>query len=71
MTEAEQKLEEQKADILARLTNSKEVNTVDPTANWQKAFDLFNANTGHRMIAGDRCTSCYQIVLDWLQNTPG
>lgn len=61
-------IEEEKTDILTRLNNSKEVNTADDTNNWRKAFDLFNVNTGMKMKASDRCSKCFQMVLDWLQN---
>lgn len=68
MTEEEQKIEEKKSAILAQLNATKQVNTADDTTLWREAFALFNASTGHQMKAHDRCSKCFQIVLDWLQN---
>jgi hypothetical protein len=66
----DQEREQQKAEILTRLNNSKEVTCADDTSNWRDAFDLFNKSTGLKMKASDRCSKCYQMVLDFLQNAP-
>lgn len=64
----DQEREQKKAEILARLNNSKEVNSADDSSNWRDAFDLFNKSTGLKWKASDRCSKCYQTVLDFLQN---
>lgn len=56
-----------KQEVLDRLKASREVSTMDDTNNWRDAFALFNANTGNKLKAQDRCSKCFQMVLDWLQ----
>lgn len=56
-----------KEEILNRLKSSREVGTMDDTPNWIDAFALYNAANGTKMRAQDRCSKCYQKVLDWLQ----
>lgn len=68
MTAEETKLEEEKAKILSKLNASKEVTVCDDTDNWRDAFDLFHRATGIKMRASDRCSKCFQMVLDFLQN---
>lgn len=57
-----------KKDVLDRLKQSREVNTMDDTNNWKDAFALFNAATGQKLKTEDRCSKCFQAVLDWLQS---
>lgn len=68
MTAEEQTLEQEKTKILLRLNGSKEVTVCDDTDNWRDAFELFNRSTGLKMRASDRCSKCFQMVLDFLQN---
>lgn len=60
-----------KEEILHRLKTSKEINTVEATKNWQEAFTLYNETRGTKMNPFINCSKCYQIVLDFIQNTEG
>jgi hypothetical protein len=57
-----------KEEVLQALRSSREVSVMDDTSNWKKAFELYNVAKGTKMKAGDRCSKCYQKVLDWLQD---
>ncbi len=55
-----------KAEILAALTASGEINTFRSTPTWIKAFELYNAtHGGHKSMS---CGSCYREVKAWLQS---
>lgn len=56
-----------KEEVLNALRSSREVGTMDDTRNWKEAFRLYNELHGTKMKAEDRCSKCYQKVLDWLQ----
>lgn len=58
-----------KEEVLNRLRIAREVNVMDDTKNWKDAFKLYNEAHGTKMKAEDRCSKCYQKVLDWLQGT--
>jgi hypothetical protein len=58
---------QRKKDVLDRLLISREVHTMDDTKNWKDAFKLYNEFNGVKLAAEDRCSKCYQRVLDWLQ----
>lgn len=56
-----------KQEVLDRLRASREINVMDDTNNWRDAFALYNASTGNKVKTSDRCSKCFQRVLDWLQ----
>jgi putative IMPACT (imprinted ancient) family translation regulator len=57
-----------KEEILNRLKASRQINTMEVTDNWKAAFDLYNEARGTKMKAEHRCSKCYQMVLDFLQD---
>lgn len=57
-----------KVEVFNRLKILREVSVMDDTKNWRDAFDLYNKAQGSQMKAEDRCSKCYQKVLDWLQD---
>lgn len=55
-----------KASILNALTDSGEVNTFRRSANWEKAFKLYNdTNKSHKHM---NCGTCFRDVLAWLRS---
>lgn len=56
-----------KREVLMALRASREVNTMADTENWRIAFTLYNQATGSKVKTRDRCSKCFQKVLDWLQ----
>lgn len=61
-----------KTEILSALIASGEVpqegspSGFRRSANWDKAFDLYNKTTGQHKH--QNCGSCYRDVLAWLRN---
>jgi hypothetical protein len=54
-------------DVLNGLRAAKEINVVDDTDLWRKAFDLYREATGVKMNARDRCSKCFKMVREWLE----
>lgn len=55
-----------KQEILNALNASGEVSNFRRTANWEKAFEMYN--TAHGSRRSMNCGSCYRDVLQWLKS---
>lgn len=56
-----------KSEVLLTLKSSRKINTMEDSQPWRDAFALYNEATGSKLKARDRCSKCFQKVLDWLQ----
>lgn len=55
-----------KQEILTELTNSGQISAFRRSSVWDKAFNLYNANSKPKLSQG--CTTCYKKVLAWLRS---
>lgn len=56
-----------KEELLHRLRTSGEAREMSDSANWKAAFDLYYKATGIRLKTEERCTKCFNKVMDWLE----
>jgi len=60
------KLPDTKEELLNLMKASREFNNFDNTAQWRKAFELYNAANGDNLKTSDRCNKCFNKVREWL-----
>jgi uncharacterized protein (DUF2236 family) len=58
---------EEKKQLLQTMRASKEIQTMDDTPNWRRAFDMYWEATGTRLRTKDRCSKCFNMVIEWLE----
>jgi hypothetical protein len=57
---------DERKELYQKMKASREINQIEDTPNWRRAFDLYHAATGVRLRVKDFCSKCFNKVAEWL-----